>query len=142
MKLIGAALGIAAMCVVGASAQTTTRKVEEKNKVKVKEGKEVTTTGCVEKNPGGGYMLTDSTTGGMKRALVTDDDLSKHVGHKVEVKGDATDRGDARMKFESKVKGTTGDDKTKKEAKNRAEGDLGLHYLGMKSLKVISTACM
>ena len=90
-------------------------------------------------------MLTDTSTGGMKYALVTDDNLSKHVGHKVEVKGEATDKGDAKMKFESKVKGTTGDDKTKDkakmESKTKAEGDLGLHYLGMKSLKMISTSC-
>jgi hypothetical protein len=81
----------------------------------------------------------------MKYALVTDDDLSKHVGHKVEVRGDATDKGDAKMKFESKVKGTTGDDrnkdKGKMESKTKAEGDLGLHYLGLKSLKMISTSC-
>ncbi|OLE81640.1 MAG: hypothetical protein AUF76_12430 [Acidobacteria bacterium 13_1_20CM_2_65_9] len=145
MKLIGAALGFAAMCAIGAGAQTTTSKVEAKNKIKVKDGKEVTITGCVERNPGGGYMLTDSSTGGMKYALVTDDNLSKHVGHKVEVKGEATDKGDAKMKFESKVKGTTGDDKTKDkakmESKTKAEGDLGLHYLGMKSLKMISTSC-
>jgi len=146
MKLIGAALGFAAMCAIGAGAQTTTSKVEQKNKVKVKDGKEVTVTGCVEKNPGGGYMLTDSSSGGMKYALVTNDDLSKHVGHKVEVKGDATDKGDAKVKIESKVKGTSGDnntkDKAKMEAKTKAEGDLGLHYLGMKSLKMISTSCM
>src|SRR5258705_1388168 len=80
MKLIGAAFGIALMCSIGASAQTATTKVDGKQKVTVKDGKELTITGCVERNPGGGYMLTDSNTGGMKYALVTDDDLSKHVG--------------------------------------------------------------
>jgi hypothetical protein len=43
------------------------------------------------------------------------------------------------------VKGTTGDDrnkdKGKMESKTKAEGDLGLHYLGLKSLKMISTSC-
>ena len=142
MKLIGAALGIAAMCAIGASAQTTTTRSESKTKVKVKDGKELTVTGCVERNPGGGYMLTDSGSGGMKYALVTNDDLSKHVGHKVEVKGEATDKGDAKVKIESKAKGTSGNDKAKMESKTKAEGDLGLHYLGMKSLKMISTSCM
>jgi len=143
MKLIGATLGIVAMCAIGAGAQTSTTKKEEKTKIKVKEGKELTITGCLERNPGGGYMLTDSATGGMKYALVTDDDLSKHLGHKVEVRGDATDKGDAKLKVESKVKGTTGDKKDeKREVKTEQKGDLGLHYLGVKSLKMISSSCI
>ena len=142
MKLIGAAFGIAAMCVVGAAAQTSTSKVEGKTKMKVKDGKDVSVTGCLERNPGGGYMLTDSMTGGMKYVVVTDDDLAKHVGHKVEVKGEATDKGDAKVKIDSKAKGTSGDDKAKIETKTKAEGDLAMHYLGMKSLKMISTSCM
>jgi len=101
MKLIGAAFGIALMCSIGAGAQTATTKVDGKSKVTVKDGKEITISGCVERNPSGGYMLTDSGTGGMKYALVTDDDLSKHVGHKVEVKGNATDLGNAKVKTES-----------------------------------------
>jgi ribosome maturation factor RimP len=145
MKLIGAAFGIALMCSIGAGAQTATTKVDGKNKVTVKDGKEITITGCVERNPGGGYMLTDSSTGGMKYALVTEDDLSKHVGHKVEVKGNATDRGDAKMKTETKAKGTAGSDsgdKAKVETKTKAEGNLDLHYLGLKSLKMVSASCM
>jgi len=143
MKLIGATLGIVAMCAIGAGAQTSTMKKEDKTKIKVKDGKEMTITGCLERNPGGGYMLTDSATGGMKYALVTDDDLSKHVGHKVEVKGNATDKGDAKLKVESKVKGTTGNEDTRKsETKTEMKGDLGLHYLGLKSLKMISSSCM
>jgi len=145
MKLIGAAFGIAMMCAIGAGAQSTTTKVDGKSKVTVKDGKEITITGCVERNPGGGYMLTDSRTGGMKYALVTNDDLSKHVGHEVEVKGKATDRGDAKVETESKAKGTTGGDTTtdraKVETKSKVEGNLDLHYLGLKSLKMISTTC-
>ena len=143
MKLIGAAIGIAAMCAVAAGAQTTTSKVDAKSKVKVEDGKEISVTGCIERNPAGtGYLLTDSTTGGMKYMLVTNDDLSKHVGHKVEVKGQATDKGDAKVTIDSKAKGTTGDDKAKVESKTTAKGDLAMHYLGMKSLKMISTSCM
>src|SRR4029077_5924560 len=145
MKLIGAAFGIALVCSIGAGAQTATTKVDGKSKVTVKDGKEIPITGCVERNPGGGYMLTDSNTGGMKYALVTDDDLSKHVGHKVEVKGNATDRGDAKVKTESKAKGTSGSDskdKARVETTTKAEGNLDLHYLGLKSLKMISTSCM
>jgi hypothetical protein len=143
MKLIGAAFGIAAMCAVAAGAQTTTSKVDAKSKMKVKDGKEISVTGCIERNPAGaGYLLTDSTTGGMKYMLVTNDDLSKHVGHRVEVKGEATDKGDGKVQVDTKAKGTTGDDKTKVETKTQAEGDLAMHYLGMKSIKMISTSCM
>jgi hypothetical protein len=76
----------------------------------------------------------------MKYALVTDDDLSKHLGHRVELKGKASDRGDGKVKIESTV-GTGGDKETAKtEVKG---GDMsGMHYLGLKSLKMISASCM
>src|SRR4051812_24775732 len=84
MKAICAAFGLAAMCAVGLGAQSATTKT--KTKIDVKDGKEITVGGCLESNPGGGYMLT-TTNGSMKYALITDDDLSKHLGHRVEVKG-------------------------------------------------------
>ena len=143
MKLISAAFGIVAVCAIGLSAQTATSTVDAKTKMKVKDGKEVHVTGCLERNPSGpGYFLTDSATGGLKYMLITNDDLSKHVGHKVEVKGDATDKGDGKVRTETKAKGTSGDDKTRVESKTEAKGDLATHYLGMKSLKMISTSCM
>jgi hypothetical protein len=134
MKLI-TTLGLAAVCAVGLNAQSGTSTT--KTKVEVKDGKEITVGGCLERNPAGGYMLT-TTNGSMKYALVTDDDLSKHLGHRVEVKGKAADRGDGKVKIESKV-GTGGDKST---AKTEAKGDDGMHYLGMKSLKMISASCM
>src|SRR5262245_31801591 len=143
MKLIGAAFSIAAMFAVAAGAQTSTTKVDAKSKIKVEDGKTISVTGCIERNPAGtGYLLIDSATGGMKYILVTNDDLSKHVGHKVEVKGEATDKGDAKVTIDTKAKGTSGDDKSKVESKTTAKGDLAMHYLGMKSLKMISTSCM
>jgi len=143
MKLIGAAFGIAAMCAVGAAAQTGTSTVDAKTKVRVKEGKEVKVTGCLERNPSGpGYLLTDRTTGGLKYMVITNDDLSKHVGHMVEVKGDATDKGNGKVQIETKAKGTSGDQKTRVESTTEAKGDLAMRYLGMKSLKMISTSCM
>src|SRR5262249_22913534 len=118
MKLIGAAFGVAAMCAIGLSAQTTTSTVDAKTKTKVKDGKEIHVTGCLERNPAGaGYVLTDSSTGGLKYLVVTNDDLSKHVGQKVEVKGKATDKGDGKVETETKAKGTSGDEKTRVESK-------------------------
>ena len=57
MKLICATFGVAAMCAVGLGAQSGT--TETKTKIDVKDGKDVKVTGCLERNPGAGYMLTD-----------------------------------------------------------------------------------
>ena len=144
MKLIGAAFGVAVLCAVGAGAQTQTTKTETKQKIEIKEGKEIKVVGCLEKSGAGGYMLTSTESGRMKYALVTNDDLAKHVGHRVEVRGKATDKGDAKVTIETKV-GTSGSasaDDTKDKTKTTLEGDLDLRYLGVKSIKMISTSCM
>ncbi len=139
MKLISTAFCVAALCAVGLGAQSSTTETKSKTKIEVKEGKNVTVNGCLERNPGGGYMLTTSR-GAMKYALVTDDDLSKHVGHRIEVKGKAADRGDGKVRIESSV-GTSGGEKT--EAKTEVKGDMaGMHYLGVKSVKMLSSSCM
>ena len=46
MKLIAAAACVSALCAVGLKAQTTEQ--TSKSKISVKDGKEVTVTGCVE----------------------------------------------------------------------------------------------
>jgi Protein of unknown function (DUF5818) len=136
MKLICTAIGIAAMCAVGVGAQTGT--TTEKTTVEVKDGTKITISGCLEQNPAGGYMLT-TTTGAMKYALVTNRDLAKHVGHRLQVRGKATDRGDGKVTIETKV-GTGGD---KSEAKTELKGDMaGMHYLGVDSVKMISKSCV
>jgi len=137
MKTICAAFGLAAMCAVGLGAQSATTKT--KTKVEVKDGKEITVGGCLESNPSGGYMLT-TTNGSMRYALITDDDLSKHVGHRVEVKGKAADRGDGKVKIATTT--GSGDDKAKAKTEIKGNDMSGMHYLGMKSLKMISTSCM
>ena len=138
MKLICAAFGMAAMCAVGLGAQSGT--TETKTKIEVKNGKEVKVSGCLERNPGGGYMLT-SSRGDLKYALVTNDDLSPHIGHRVEVKGKATDQGDGKVKIESAV-GTSGHDKTESTTEIKGSDLAGMHYLGVKSVKMISASCM
>jgi hypothetical protein len=144
MKLICAAFGIAALCAAGAAAQTKEVQEHGKQKIEVTDGKKITVTGCLERNPGGGYMITNET-GGMKYDLVTNKDLSNHIGHLVAVRGKATDRGDAKVKIESKVgtSGTTADerDESKAKAKTELKGDLGLKYLGVDSVKMIAKSC-
>jgi hypothetical protein len=138
MKLICATLGVAAMCAVGLGAQSGT--TETKTKVEVKNGKSVKVSGCLERNPGGGYMLTDRE-GGLKYALVTDDDLSKHLGHRIEVSGKAADKGDGKVKIDSKV-ATSGNDKTEVKTETKGDDMAGMRYLGVKSVKMISASCM
>jgi hypothetical protein len=140
MKLIGAAFCMAAICAVGAGAQT--QETKTKTKVEVKDGKDITITGCVEPNPGGGYMLTNAR-GGMRYMLVTDDNLSKHIGHLVEIKGKAADRGDGKVKIESKSKTEVEHGKdTETHAKTEVSGDMpGMQYLGVKSVKMLSASC-
>lgn len=139
MKGIYAAVGLAAICAVGLGAQSGTTETKTKTKIDVKDGKDITISGCLAANPGGGYMLT-TTTGALKYELVTDDDLAKHVGHRMEIKGKAADRGDGKVKVESTV-GTSGGEKAK--TTTEMKGDMaGMHYLGVKSVKMISKSCM
>ena len=137
MKQIFSAVCLAAICAVGLGAQSSTT---TKTKVDVKDGKDVMVSGCVEPNPGGGFMLT-TTGGAMKYALVTDDDMAKHVGHRVEVKGKAADKGDGKVEIKSTTKAGDGD---KTEAKTEIKGDnmSGMKYLGVKSVKMISKSCV
>ena len=134
---------LAACCAVGLGAQSGTIETKSKTKIDVKDGKDITITGCLATNPGGGYMLTDRR-GEQKYALVTDDDLAKHVGHWMQVKGKAADRGDGKVKIESTTESTTGTsgsaDKTK--VKTELKGDVAaMNYLGVKSVKMLSEDC-
>jgi hypothetical protein len=136
MKLISTTFAIAAMCAAVAAAQTQTTRQEDSQKIEIKDGKKVTVTGCLDSSPAGGYMLIDDV-GDLKYSLVTDKDLDKYLGERVQVRGKATDRGDARVKIESKV-GTTG---TTSESKTELKGDLDLKFLGVDSVKRTSKSC-
>jgi hypothetical protein len=152
MKLIGAALCVLVLLTAGASAQTKTTtytiedkhdKTEVKQKIEIKDGTDVKVMGCLERNPGGGFMLTHVPTAGMRYALVTDDNLSKYLDHRVMVTGKATDLGKGKVKIESKVKSdreavaTTGELTTKTETK----GGVKLPYLGVSSIKSVADSC-
>jgi Protein of unknown function (DUF5818) len=138
MKTIYAAFGIAAMCAVGAGAQSGT--TQTKTKVEVKDGKDVKINGCLASNPAGGYILTNAN-GNLKYELITDDDLSKHVGHRVEVEGKAADKGDGKVKIESSVESGGSDTKSKTETELKGSDMAGMRYLGVKSVKMISATC-
>src|SRR5262245_9350487 len=125
--------------VTAVSAQTGTSERKEKTKIEIKGGKNVTLTGCLERSSGRtDYVLTDDL-GRLKYAVVTDDDLSKYVDHRVQIKGRAADKGDAKVKTERKVEGTGGQTS---ESKVETNGDATpLPYLGMKSIKTVASSC-
>jgi hypothetical protein len=130
---------------LASSLATAQDRDKSKTRVMVEDGKEMTITGCVERNPDGGYTLTnaagrDGVVGSYILALLDDDDddelddLKAHVGHRVEIKGKAADRGDGRIKVKT--------DNGKTETKSEVKGDLaGLPFLGIKSSRMIATVC-
>jgi hypothetical protein len=105
-------------------------------------------TGCVAPAAGGaGYILTnvaDNKGALHDYVLVSDDnDLAKHVGHRVQLRGKVTDRGDAKVETETrtttKVEGGAG---RETHGKSEIKGDdVGVPYLGVKSVKMIAAAC-
>ena len=145
MKLIGGALVLAALCSVALDGQEIKTTTKEKTKVEIKDGKDVKVVGCLARTIDGAYVLTNDV-GDFKYTLITDENLSRRVGQRIEVKGIATDRGDAKVKIESKV-GTTGEvggqkaDETKATTTRKLEGDLNLRYIGLRSIKKISDSC-
>ena len=145
MKLIGIALGLAACCSVGIAQAGQT---ESKSKVTVKDGKDVSVTGCVEPTASGtGFMLTHvaDKSGTMHNYMLVseDGDLAKHVGHRMQLDGKVTDKGDGKIKVETKTKMKVedGDDKETK-SKSEVKGDMdGMRFLGVKSMKMIAASC-
>jgi azurin len=143
MKLIGIAAAVALAGSVALGAQT-----ESKSKVTVKEGHDVTVTGCIEKSASGtGYMLTHvADKKGMMHDYMlaeSDQDYGKHVGHRVTVEGKVADQGHGKVKVETKTK-TKIEDGDDKETKSKSElhGDMdGMRFLGVKSMKMIAAAC-
>ena len=146
MKPIAPAICSLVFCAAAVGAQTQTESKETKSKIAVKGGKDVQVTGCVEPTANG-YMLTraaDKAGALHSYMLVSGDvDMSKHVGHLVQITGNAADRGDATVKTETttKTKVEHGDDK-ETVSKSEVRGDLaGLPFLGVKSVKMIAGSC-
>lgn len=138
-RLIGAATLSVLACAVGVSAQSGTTERKEKTKIEIKGGKDIVLTGCLERSSGStDFILTDDV-GRVKYAVVTDDDLGKYVDHRVEVKGKAADRGDAKVKIEQKAEGTSG---VSTETKVETKGDTTvMPYLGLKMIRTLDSTC-
>ena len=139
-------LGIfGAVTAIALATAMTAAQDKPKTRVIVEDGKDVTLTGCVQRTPEGGYTLTnaagkDGVVGSYILALLDDDDndelddLKDHVGHRVEIRGKAADRGDGRIRVKT--------DSGKTESQSEIKGDLnGLPYLGVKSSRMIASVC-
>jgi len=142
--MLGSALALA--CSVGLAAQSAT--VKSESKVDVKNGKEVTVTGCLARSASGTAYLLNNVEGKdvtSKSYILVGDDLDTHVGHFIEIKGKASNIGDdakVEVKTKTKIERDDADDK-KTETKTTMEGDLaGVPYLGVKSVKMIRNTCM
>lgn len=145
MKLIGATFAIATCCAVAAAAQEIKKTTQEMSRIEVKSGKQVAVTGCLNRATEGHYVLMNDS-GDLKYVLVTDDNLSPFMKHLVEVKGLATDQGDAKMTIKKTV-GTTGEvagrklDGPKRTTKTEVAGNIEMPYLGVKSIRQLADSC-
>ena len=141
------AIGLAVACVGALSAQTQETKTTNKTKIEMKGGKSVTVTGCLERRENGDYMLTSiRDVRGMdpsRYALVTDDDLSTHVGERVRIQGKTVSPGDGTVtvKSETKTEVESGKDLETKSQTEGTTGTLDMPFLGVKSLKTLSSSC-
>jgi hypothetical protein len=141
------AIGLAAMCAAGLTAQTQETKTTTNTKIELKGGKDVTLIGCLDRNSNGDYLLTRVPTNRRKEAsqytLITSEDLSKHVGERIEIRGKVVVNGNGTVSVESTTK-TEVDNGTDRETKAKTEGAIGaldMPFLGVTSTKTLGSFC-
>ena len=146
-RVTAIAFGLVALCAAGLAAQTQETQTTTKTKVEIKGGKNVTVIGCLEQRSNGDYVLTEVRDSGRfehaRYALVTDKDLSKHVGERVDIKGKAVTNTDGEVKIESETKTEVenGKDRDTKTTSAGTSGAFAMPYLGVSSMKTLSSAC-
>jgi hypothetical protein len=144
MKLICSAVAVV-LCATGLGAQEIKTRTTETTKFKVEDGRDMKVSGCVARFEDAGYMLT-SDEGNLKYVLVTNENLGKYVGRRIEVKGVGTDGDHGKIKIEKEV-GTSGEisgrkiDDGKTKETTEIKGDVGFPFLSVKSFKKISNSC-
>lgn len=141
------AIGLAAVCAAGLSAQMPDTKTTTTTTIEIKGGKDVTVNGCLERRPNGDYMLTGVNDPRLvepvRYALVTSEDLSKRIGERVEVQGRAVTDGDGSVSVESKttVQVPNAKDLETKSKTQGTSGTIGMAFLGVGSMKTIAASC-
>jgi hypothetical protein len=143
----------ATVALLTASLAAAQEHAKNQTRVIVRDGKEITVSGCVQRNPNGEYTLInaagkDGAAGSYILAQAGDDDdkledLDKHVGHRMEISGKAANRGDGKIEFETKSEMKKSDGGTAKTvSKSEVKGDLDeLPFLGVKSARMIASVC-
>jgi hypothetical protein len=141
------AIGFVAIAATVATAQTQETKTTTETKTEIKGGKDLTVTGCVERGAGSDYVLTgvkqDGGKGPTRYALVTKQDLSQNLGHRVEIKGKAVTDGHGTVSVESKTKTEVGDAPDKKTTTKTAgtNGVLDMPFLSVTTIESRSSSC-
>jgi hypothetical protein len=148
-RVTALAIGLAAFCTTGLAAQTQETQTTTTTKVEIKGGKDVTVVGCLERRSNGEFILTQARDNKhleqSRYALVTEQDLSRRVGERVEIKGKAVTDHDGKVSVESKTKtevenGNDQETKTKTTVEGTS-GAIALPFLGVHSVKTLSRSC-
>ena len=140
------AIGFAAICAAGLTAQTQETKTTTNTKIEIKGGKDVAVIGCLDRNANGDYILTRVRTNRhepSQYALITSEDLSKHVGERLEIHGKVVVNGNGKVSVESTSK-TEVDTGANRETKAKTEGAIGgldMPFLGVSSTKTLGSFC-
>lgn len=124
---------------IGLGAQTS--EVTTKTKTTVKDGTKITTTGCVSRMDDGRFMLRNAD-GGAEYILVGKN-VAHYMNRRVEVRGKATDIGDAKVRTETTMKTDVEHGKDEKaRVKVDETGKLsGTPLLGVKSVRTLAKSC-
>jgi len=141
------AIGLATIGTAAVTAQSQGTKTTTTTKTEIKNGKDLTVTGCLEKGTGTDYVLNVTRQNGNKEpsrySLITKEDLSAHVGHRVEVHGKAVTDGHGTVSVESKVKTEVGNTAAQ-ETKTKTEGTSGVletAFLSVTTIEPRSSSC-
>ncbi len=139
MKLIASAFCIAALFSAGLMAQDS--EVHSKQKVEIKRGRHVDIMGCVAQGADG-YVLK-GVNGDVDRSYVLvgkSDDVAKHVGEYVEITGKAADRGNSKVKVETKDRVDGHERKTESHVEG-TNGTMDIPLLGVDHIKKVRGNC-
>jgi hypothetical protein len=141
------AFGLVAICGVGLAAQTQETKTTTNTKIELKGGKDLTVIGCLDRRSNGDYILTKVRAKGShapsQYALVTSEDLSKHIGERLEIHGKVVADGNGKVSVESKTKTEVEHGETR-EAKGKTEGAIAAPdtpFLGVTSTRTLGASC-
>ena len=146
-RMTAIAIGLTVVSAGALGAQTQETKTTTKTKVEMKGGKDVTVIGCLERRDNGDYTLTKirdaRDTDPTRYTLITDDNLSKHVGERVRIEGKTVSAGDGTVsvKSDTKTEVENGKDLELKSKTEGTTGTLDIPFLGVKSLKTLSPSC-